>query len=96
MERRASGTVDMFLIEDEAHAEQQPGEFATLADAISELKRRAAIPWDAEPNRAPCTNWRSCGRRYEIIEYDTATRPWKELQRLPGMNIRATGLNWHV
>ena len=43
----------MFLIEDEAHAEPQRGEFATLAEAINELNRRAAIPWDAEPNPSP-------------------------------------------
>ena len=31
----------MFVIEDEAHAEPQLGEFTTFAEAVDELKRRA-------------------------------------------------------
>jgi hypothetical protein len=56
----------MFVIEDELHAEPQAGEFRSLADAVAELKRRALVPWDQEPNRAPCDGWRTCGRSYEI------------------------------
>ena len=55
----------MFVIEDEAHAEPQ-GEFDSLESAIAELRRRADMPWDAAPNLPPCTNWRTCGRRYEV------------------------------
>ena len=43
------------------------GEYTTFADALSELERRANLPWNEPPNLAPCTNWRNCGRRYEII-----------------------------
>jgi len=54
----------MFGIDDEADSEPQEGKFYTREQATSELERRALIPWNEEPNRAPCTNWRNCGRRY--------------------------------
>ena len=70
----------MFVVEDEAHSEPQ-GEYSTLEDAIAELRRRAALPWDEKPNIAPCTPWKSCGRRYEVVEYDAGQTRWRELQR---------------
>ena len=83
----------MFLIEDELHAEPQ-GEFATYEEAVTELRRRAKLPWDEEPNAAPCKSWKTCGRRYEVVEYDTASRPWKELRRTALLEISATGVVW--
>src|SRR5262245_9233187 len=85
----------MFLIEDEAHDERQEGQFLTREQAIAELERRAAIPWNDTPNRAPCTNWRNCGRRYELVEYDEATTPRKELSRTLILEISAAGVQWH-
>ena len=58
----------MFAIEDERHAEMH-GTYATEADAVAELKRRSRVPWNEEPNRAPCTNWTDCGRSHELVEY---------------------------
>ena len=66
-----------FLIEDESHAEHV-SVHDSLADAARELRRLAEIPWDQEPNRCPCTSWRTCSREYEVIEYDTASNPWKK------------------
>jgi hypothetical protein len=83
----------MFLIEDEAHAELQEGQFQSRQEALAELRRRAAIAWDMEPNRAPCTNWRNCGRRYEIVEYDGAS-PSKVLSRNLTLEISAAGVRW--
>ena len=60
----------MFVIEDELHADQLDGQFQTRQQAIAELQRVAAIPWNEDPNRAPCRSWPTCGRRYELIEYD--------------------------
>jgi hypothetical protein len=80
----------MFVIEDELHAEPQ-GQFDSLEQAIAELRRRAAIPWDQHPNVAPCTNWRSCGRSYEIIEYDNS---WNELRRVAALEVSADGIRW--
>jgi hypothetical protein len=84
----------MFIIEDELHAEWQDGQFATLEDAISELRRRASIPWNMEPNRAPCMSWSTCGRRYEVIELDISHSPWRELQRIAVLEISAKGAEW--
>lgn len=84
----------MFVIEDEAHAELQDGQFETRQQAIVELRRRAAIPWNVEPNRAPCTNWLNCGRRYELVEYDAASLPWTPLSRDVVLEISAAGVQW--
>lgn len=86
----------MFVIEDELHAELQDGDFATLQDAISELKRRAKIPWDQVPNQAPCQSWRTCGRRYAVIVYDDTHSPWKELSRTYVLEVLATGITWEI
>jgi len=83
----------MFAIEDERHAEPQ-GQFASYAEAMAELKRRSTIPWDQRPNVAPCTNWRNCGRAYEIIEYDDSCVPWKEVRRVAVLEVSATGAKW--
>jgi hypothetical protein len=83
----------MFVIEDELHAEWQ-GEFQTRHEAISELRRRALISWDEEPNAAPCTDWITCGRKYELVEFDDSTLPWKELSRTLLLEISANGVQW--
>jgi hypothetical protein len=83
----------MFVIEDEAHAEPQ-GEFDALESAVAELRRRAEIPWDRAPNLAPCVDWKTCGRRYEIVEYDSAETPWREIRRLHALDVSAGGARW--
>ena len=80
----------MFVIEDEAHAEQH-GEFQSLQDALDELRRMATLPWDQPPNVAPCASWRTCGRRYEVIEYDTQATPWREVRRALVLEVSAAG-----
>jgi hypothetical protein len=82
-----------FEIEDQLHAEHHSSH-PTLAAAIAELRRLALIPWDQGPNLAPCTGWRNCGRQYEIVEYDTSSEPWRELQRLPALEIDSQGVRW--
>jgi hypothetical protein len=86
----------MFTIEDSVHAEPQEGSYATIGEAVAELQRLAALPWNEPPNVAPCTNWENCGRNYTIVEYDVSTRPWKELQRLPALNVSASGVQWLI
>jgi len=85
----------MFVVEDESHAEPQ-GEFETFEDAMAELRRRAAMPWDREPNLAPCTSWKTCGRHYEVVEYDSRHTPWRELSRVSVLEISAAGVAWKV
>jgi hypothetical protein len=83
----------MFQIDDELHGEPQ-GEFDTFEDAMSELERRSKFPWDADPNKAPCMSWRTCGRNYEVVEYDDSQGEWKELSRTRVLEIRASGTTW--
>jgi hypothetical protein len=83
----------MWMIEDEAHAEPQ-GEFDSRDSALAELRRRALVPWDVAPNVAPCTAWQTCGRRYEIVEFDTAQSPWREVQRVHVLDVSADGVKW--
>jgi hypothetical protein len=82
-----------FVIEDEFHAEDH-GQFASFDEAVAELKRRAAIPWDQAPNLAPCMNWENCGRDYVIVEYDDSSLPWQELSRVSVMKVSASGTEW--
>jgi hypothetical protein len=82
-----------FWIEDEAHAEPQSSH-DTFEAAVAELRRLARIPWDSEPNRAPCVGWEKCGRRYEIHEYDTVTTPWTLMREVPALEINARGVQW--
>ena len=83
-----------FVIEDESHAEWM-GEFASEEEALTELRRRAQMPWDQPPNCAPCMSWRTCGRDYCVIEFDDTQRPWKELKRTLVLEVSASGVKWH-
>ena len=83
----------VFIIEDELHSEQV-GEFATREEALTELRRLAALRWDKEPNLAPCSNWPTCGRRYELVEVEDATTPRRELGRTPALEVSQKGAHW--
>ena len=83
----------MYVIEDQLHAEPV-GEFVSFAEVTSELQRLAALPWDQSPNLAPCTSWATCGRDYEVIEYDATQQPWQELSRVPALSVSAAGVIW--
>ncbi|MCI5065659.1 GNAT family N-acetyltransferase [bacterium] len=87
-------TPPLFVVEDENHAELC-GEFDTFESAIAELRSRAAIPWNEEPNRCPCQSWETCGRTYAVLEYDTSKTPWTELSRRIVLEISQQGLSWH-
>src|SRR5690349_22207052 len=83
----------MIAILDAIHSERQ-GEFERLEDAFAELQRRASIPWNERPNTAPCSSWRTCGREYEIIEYDTSEIPWKPMRHARALKISSAGAEW--
>jgi hypothetical protein len=84
----------MWVIEDELHAELI-GEFPSQEDALVELRRLAEVPWDQSPNQAPCTSWQTCGRNYELVEYDVSSAgTWSEHQRIPALNVRQEAVSW--
>lgn len=84
----------MFIIEDELHCETI-GEYHTLQEAKTEIKRLANVPWDQEPNRAPCTSWQTCRRLYDIIEYDDSIIPWNEINRILILSVGSNGVYWY-
>lgn len=83
-----------FVIDDEMHSEWM-GEFSTLKETIEKLQELAIIPWDEDPNRAPCVGWKTCGRDYYIIEYDDSTLPWTEINNKHIMRMDSLGATWH-
>lgn len=82
-----------YYIEDELHAEPH-SEHGSFAEAVVELQQVAKIPWDKIPNKAPCQGWRTCGRKYEVVEYDPAM-PDEEVSRVSVLEISAEGIVWN-
>lgn len=83
----------MITIEDDIHCERDR-DFDSFESAIAELRRRAAVPWDEPPNRAPCKSWATCGREYHVLEYDTSQKPWKVLRDALVLVVSANGPQW--
>jgi hypothetical protein len=71
------GTLEpsLFSVYDEVHSDfgPPPREFA-INDAIRQLRRRAVVPWNREPNPAPCTV-AECKRRWVLLGESAAS--WK-------------------
>ncbi len=85
----------MFIICDETHAEYIGGKFATFESALSDICRIAEIPFGTEPNVPPCTGWRRCRRKYQIIEFDDSQEPWQLITTTNIVTITALEINWH-
>lgn len=86
----------LFRIEDELHAEPMAGDFESFEAALSEVRRLASVPWGESPNVPPCESSETCGRLYEIVEYDTSTQPyWTERQRTSIVEVMKNGTKWH-
>lgn len=83
----------MFVISDDLH-DETAGEFSSLDDAVGGVQQLATVSWDEGPNLAPCTSWRTCGRHYDIVEYDDSSLPWHEVRRYPAVQIDASGVKW--
>lgn len=82
-----------FSVEDDLHSDIL-GEFPSREDALAEIRRRVAQPWDGPDNVAPCQRWRHCGRNYELVVYDESTSEWHELSREAVVKIDAKGVRW--
>lgn len=81
----------MFAIEDERHWEVI-GNFHTHQQAIEALRNLASLPWDHGQNKPPCTTWKQCGRRYQLVEYEGE---WLEISRTLMLEISADTTRWH-
>jgi hypothetical protein len=67
-------------IEDEVHSEQV-GPSEDFADALAALRRRAAVPWDTAPNKAPCSSLEDVRRQYHVLEYAADQELWTLLRK---------------
>ena len=85
----------MFIIEDEIHAKPQKEQFSTFKQALEKLEMIAEIPWDKKPNRCPCKSWKTCERKYLIIEYDDSNIPWKKMSSKEMLTVSARGVEWN-
>jgi hypothetical protein len=84
----------VFVIDDDIHCDLND-RFPTFELALADLRRRAQIPWDQEPNRAPCKQWRTCGRRYVVMEIEKPRgKPSKVLQRVIVLEVSSRGVQW--
>jgi hypothetical protein len=94
-ENNSSTPNNIFIVEDDMHAEQQ-GIFETYIDALNEVKTFAKIPWGEEPNNPPCSAGKKCHRLYQIIEYNISTSPWTEVNRQEVLDISAEKKEWLI
>ncbi len=85
----------MFIIEDEIHAEPQKEQFSTFKQALEKLEMIAEIPWDKKPKRFTSKSWKTCERKYMIIEYDDSNIPWKKLNSTEVLIVSARELKWN-
>jgi hypothetical protein len=85
----------IFKIFDTRHYVYISGSFSSYAYAIAELEYLASIPWDSEPNCAPCKSWRTCGRKYLIDELNPVDTKLPGLGKTPVLlEISAAGVVW--
>lgn len=82
-----------FVVEDRAHADVI-GEYAELDEALAELRRRAAIPWNEPPNRTPCSEWATCRREYQVCEVAGTQIIWEELRCYMVLEVSPAGVKW--
>ncbi|HEX8463896.1 MAG TPA: hypothetical protein VF627_04695 [Abditibacterium sp.] len=83
----------MFVINDESHAEWM-GEHDTFESALAQIQDWTALVWSQAPNVAPCQSWRTCGRSYEIQQWDNTVKPWTLIESTPIVEIDARGVRW--
>ena len=83
----------IYVNEDEMHAKWCGGD-ESFNEALTELKLCSGMDWDKEPNVCPCTNWKNCGRDYEIVKFDNSRKPWVELSRESVLGVSAKGSEW--
>ena len=81
------------IIEDSIHCERIE-EYESFDEAVVHLEQLANLPWDQEPNRAPCTGWRKCGREYQVIEYDDSSNPWRVVREADVLKVSASNVEW--
>jgi len=83
-----------YIIEDQIHCEWI-WKYNSISDATSELQRLLKLPWNKDKNLAPCMSYKTCGREYELIEYNIKWDIWDEVSRYPIFDIKSSGIIFH-
>lgn len=83
----------LIVIEDSIHCERID-QCESFEAAVARLEELARLPWDQDPNRAPCTSWRKCGREYQVLEYDDSAIPWKLVRGADVLKVSASAVEW--
>ena len=79
-----------FVLEDDIHAEYI-AEFDTFDSALKKAEELAALPWDDEQNKCPCSSWKTCERQYDIVEFQVIGDNWGEINRTEVFKISSAG-----
>lgn len=82
-----------YVIDDDLHYDLHI-RFERFDDAVTEIRRRMALPWDDEENQASCIDWETCERQYWIFEYDDSSGTGYEVRKLHVATISAEGAVW--
>lgn len=86
----------LFQVYDLEHSDAV-GQFDTLDESIAMVRDLAVLPWDSEPNRCPCQQWKTCSRKYEIRVFDISENKWEFLRRtVPLLSVSSNETNWLV
>jgi|GEM_PF-804171 len=82
-----------YVIEDDLHCDIYI-RFDRCDAAVTEIRRRVALPWDDDENQVPCLDWETCERQYWIYECDDSKGSEYEGRRLHMVTISAEGVAW--
>jgi hypothetical protein len=84
-----------FGIFEDIHCESL-GDYVDLEEALAEIERLRERRGMRLPIKAPCKNWKTCGRRYEVFEYDPSKPPPNLVCPVLTLKISAKGVKWDV
>ena len=85
----------MFILLDKFHYERI-GIYDSYEEALNKAIEISKIPWNIPPNKAPCTNWKKCGREYVIVERIKKNNKSLKVSEVDIFNISSNGVIWHV
>ncbi len=86
----------LFQIYDLKHSDVV-GSYNSLDESIAMLRKLAVLPWDEEPNRCPCKQWKRCSKQYEIRVFDISNEQWQLLKKtVPLLSVSFNETKWLI
>jgi hypothetical protein len=84
----------VYFIEDETHS-VHIAQKNTFLEALRAIEEYSKLKWDEPPNKCPCRSWKTCHRKYTIIEGRTIDGKWSHISTTPICDVSANGVFWH-